>query len=373
MLNEAGEGPRWSFNYDNYKQDPAPDILVLGAYRHPNTGNNLIGGINLNYLDKAKRDDLARVLPQLMQQSNLYHRYHLGKQLLPGVFDNSYRTYNANHVRGVNKGVFHPKYGMMKATADFLKKKIGGLFKSKAQRAKDAEPKFPQDLAGMQDALDQAVSKLGLQVAKGEEEKDTPEMAAARQNFMQFKLDRAKSMADIEQDEDLPLAQATQNFQQTQLQSGQATPQQVGPYAAQQVQQYQSIPTPPSPEITPQQMGGAIEQERLENQRELTDPNNSIDLDGDGIPDDQEAAPLDQETQRYFDELDKLNESFSYYCPKLKTYIIEDLGDAIKDYVVNEYTPDSVLTAADVGLLKSGQKWVPITEGALREPVNGDS
>jgi hypothetical protein len=336
---EHGEAPRWSFNYDSFKQDPAPDILVLGAYRHPNTGNNLIGGINLNYLDKAQRDDLARVLPQLMQQGNLYQRYHLGKRLLPGVFNNSYRTYNANHIRGVNKGVFYPKYGMMQAAKDFLKKKIGGLFKSKAQRAKEAEPKFPQDLSKMQDALDQAVTNLGLQVAKGEEPEDTPEMAAARQNFMQFKLDRAKSMADIEQEEDQPYIQATQNFQQTQLQSGQATPQQVGPYAAKQVQQYQSIPTPPSPEMTPQQMGGAIEQERIENQRELTNPNNSLDLNGNGIPDDQEPAPpkLDQETQDYFDELDRLNESISYYCPKLKTYIIEDLGDAIKETVLTEW------------------------------------
>ncbi len=377
VFREAGEGPRWSFNYDNYTQDPAPDILVLGAYRHPNTGNNLIGGINLNYLDKAKRDDLARILPQLMQQSNLYQRYHLGKQLLPGVFDNSYRTYNAAHVRGVNKGVFHPKYGMMQATTDFLKKKIGGLFKSKAQRAKDAEPKFPQDLSGMQDALDQAVVNLGLQVAKGEEEKDTPEMAAARQNFMQFKLDRAKSMADIEDEEDQPLIQATQNFQQTQLQHGKVTPQQVGPYAAQQVQQHQSIPTPPTPEMTPQQIGGAIEQERFENQQELADPNNSIDLNGNGIPDDQEPPQLGKEEQGYFDELDKLNESFAYYCPKLKTYIIEDLGEAIKEAILTE--PENLLRREpdDVEMhpiFKPGQKHLaPTLEGILREPASGNS
>lgn len=336
VLNEDGEGPRWSFNYDSYKNDPSPDILVLGAYTHPTSGNNLIGGINLNYLDKAARDDLARVLPQLMQGTNLYQRYHLGKNLLPGVFDNFYRTYKAQNIRGVNQSVFHPKYGMMQATKDFLKKKIGGLFKSKAQRAADAEPKFPSDLSGMKDALDNAVTQLGLQIATGEEEADTPEMKAARQNFMQFKMDRAKSMMDIERDEDQPLIQATQNFQQTQLQGGQATPQQVSPQAAQTVQQYQSTPTPPPREMTPQQMGQTIEQERYENQQELANPNNSLDLDGDGVPDDQQAAPpqLDQETQGYFDELDRLNEAVVYFCPKLRRYIIEDLGEAIKETIL---------------------------------------
>ncbi len=342
LFSEDGEAPRWSFNYDSSRNDPSPDILVLGAYTHPSSGNNLVGGVNLNYLDKAARDDLARVLPQLMQGSNLYQRYHLGKQLLPGVFDNFYRTYKAQNIRGINQSVFHPKYGMMQATKDFLKKKIGGLFKSKAQRAADAEPKFPSDLSGMKDALDSAVNSLGLQIAKGEEEADSPEMKAARQNFSKFKMDRAKSMMDIERQEDEPLIQATQNFQQTQLQGGQVTPQQVSPQAAQTVQQNQSIPTPPTRDLTPQQMGRTIEQERYENQRELNDPNNSIDLDGDGLPDDQQAPPVDQETQGYFDELDRLNESVVYYCPKLRRYIIEDLGEAIKEHILLEWDPDSM-------------------------------
>lgn len=336
---EEGEAPRWSFNYDTYKNDPAPDILVLGAYVHPNTGNNLVGGVNLNYLDKAQRDDLARVLPKLMQQSNLYQRYHLGRKLLPGVFDNYYRTYNAANIRGVNQSVFHPKYGMMQATKDFLKKKIGGLFKSKAQRAKDAEPKFPNDLSGMKDALDQAVTTLGLQVAQGKEEPDTPEMQAARNNFMKFKADRAKSMAQIDREEDVPFVQANLNFQQTQLQNAKATPQQVGTLAANAVRNQQSIPTPPPREMTPQQMGASIAQERAANQQELTNPANSLDLDMDGVPDDQEQAlspQIDQETQGYLDELDRLNESIVYFCPKLKRYIMEDLGESIKEHILFE-------------------------------------
>lgn len=331
--------PRWSFDYDSYKNDPTPEILVLGAYTHPNTGNNLVGGVNLNYLDRAQRDDLARVLPQLMKASNLYQRYHLGKRLLPGVFDNFYRTYNSNHIRGVTQGVFHPRYGMAQATRNFLKNKIGGIFKSKAQRAKDAEPKFPSDLSGMKDALDQAVKSLGLQVARGEEEPDTPEMKAARQNFQQWQIDRARSMADIEDDEDFPLVQATQNYQTTQLQHGKMAPNQVSPLAAQQVQQQQSIPTPPPAPMTPQQMGQSFQQERVANQQELANPANSLDLNNNGIPDDQEQAapdtealedPLDPGDQQYLSQLDQLGESIVYYCPRLKRYIMEDFADAIR-------------------------------------------
>ena len=76
---EDGEGPRWKFNYDNWQNDPKPDILLLGAYRHPTTGNNLVGGINLNYLDTKTRDKLARNLPKIMEPNNLKRRYWAGR------------------------------------------------------------------------------------------------------------------------------------------------------------------------------------------------------------------------------------------------------------------------------------------------------
>lgn len=362
VLGEDGEAPRWGFNYDSYKNDPSPDILVLGAYTHPSSGNNLIGGVNLNYLDKDARDDLARVLPRLMQGSNLYQRYHLGKQLLPRVFKNFYRTYKAQNIRGINQGVFNPKYGMMQTTKDFFKKKIGGLFKSKAQRAADAEPKFPSDLSSMKDALDTAVNNLGLQIANSEEEADTPEMKAARSNFAQSNTNGDRSMADIERQEDEPLIQATQNFQQTQLQSGQVAPQQVSAQAAQAVQQYQSTPTIPTREITPQQMGQTIEQERHENQQELTNPNNSLDLDGDGVPDDQES-------QAYFKELDRFNESVVYYCPMLRSYIMEDLGEAIKETILERGQAPTMGGKSHSTMTKADQKrQTPYSEGILREP-----
>lgn len=301
---EAGEGPKWDFDYANYKNDPKPSILVLGAYQHPSTGNNLVGGINLNYLDATQRNELAKVLPKLMQQTNLYSRYHLGKKLLPAVFGNSYRTYNSAHIRGVTAGVMHPRYGMLQTGLDFFKKKVGGLLKSKEQRAKDLEPKFPNDLSGMKDALDQAVNRLGLEVATGEEEPDTPEMQAASRAFQKFQADKKRSMADIEAEEDEPSIQAAQNYQNPQV-----PPPQVAPAPVQLPQATQKA------QPTPQSMGREIAQEREENQQELRDPNNSIDLDGDGLPDQE-----------------RLQESVVYYCPLARRYLVESVGEVIAEW-----------------------------------------
>ena len=92
-ITEDEEGPRWKFGYSNARQDPSPDILLLGAYRHPNTGNNLIGGINLHYLNKKERDELARNLPNIMGGGNLYKRYWIGRRVSPSIFNKYYRLY----------------------------------------------------------------------------------------------------------------------------------------------------------------------------------------------------------------------------------------------------------------------------------------
>jgi hypothetical protein len=285
---EDGESPTWSFNYASpTANDSKPTILLLGAYKHPNTGNNLIGGINLSYLDQQQRDELATVLPKIMQANNLYSRYHVGRRLLPNVFDNFYRTFDAKHIRGVEKGVLYPKKGYFSAAKDFIRQKIGGLYKSKAQRAKDLAPKFPSDLSGMNDKLDQVVNHLNQQQAQraatGDWEPETPEMVAARKAFQQSKMDRARTMTDIEKQEDIPLQQAAQQVQQTEVQKGNIPPQ-VAP---------EVVPQPPEP--TPQEIGQGIEQERQEHQQELTDPRNDIDLE----------------------------ESIVYYSPVEHRYIIE--------------------------------------------------
>jgi len=285
---EDGEGPRWKFNYSNWHNDPKPDILLLGAYTHPNTGNNLVGGINLNYLNKRQRDELAKVLPRIMQAGNLYSRYHTGRQLAPDIFNNFYRTYNARHIRGVETGVFYPKYGFMKTAKDFVKKAVGGLFKSRAQRAKEAEPQYPSDLEGMSDTLDNVVTQLSQQQPQPQQQ-HTPEIKAAHAATQQHKMDRAYSMMDIDQVEAEPFIKANQELQHKQLQQGNALPHAVQPEVRQQADNSQSY------DIPMHKLGQSFEHDRIDNAEELTDPDNDIDIDDHGI----------EEEIRYYSQTEK--------------------------------------------------------------------
>lgn len=269
---EDGEGPRWKFRYDRFKVDPTPDILLLGAYRHPNTGNDLVGGINLHYLNKQELDKLATALPQIMKAGNLYRRYWAGRQLVPGVFNDYYRTYNADYIRGVDKDIMYPKYGFLKTARDWLKKKISGLFKTKAQRQKEAEPEYPDDLEVMQNKLDRVVQDLQQQpeVRPGDEPPETPEMRRARENFLQYQREKAARDLGFDDTEDELFKRAHQD-----LVSGEE-------------------PTPPEtePEENPAK---EFEDKREENRRELLDPDNEIDLE----------------------------ESIIYFSPVAKRYIVE--------------------------------------------------
>lgn len=288
FINEEGEGPKWGFTYGNWKHDPRPEILLLGSYQHPTTGNNLVGGINLHYLNKQELDDLAKVLPQIMQAGNLYSRYHLGKRLLPGVFDSKYRTYNAAHIQGVERGTIYPKYGFIKTAKDYLKKKVGDLFKPKAQRAKEAEPQYPQDLRGMDQTLNRTMLSLGQEPIPPE----TPEIKAAQQAVQNYRANQKQSSLDIDNEEDKPLLMATQQFQQQQASKG-AIP----PHATQPQPQVMQEPPAQLPDL---------EAERRENQQELMNPENDLDLDD----------PLQ-------------NESIVFYSPRHKRYITEDISTAL--------------------------------------------
>jgi len=278
VILEDGEGPRWKFAYDNWHHDPNPDILLLGSWRHPSTQNNLVGGINLHYLNDKQRDSLARILPKIMGGGNLKDRYWIGREALPDVFNNFYRTYNANFIRGVRKDVMFPKFGFMKTAQNWIKKKLGGILKSKEQRAKEAEPKYPEDLGRMQDKLDQVVLQLQAKDATDAEPEieDTPEMQAARSAFQDYQ--REKTMAGIQQKENQPLQAAQQDIKQQDV--------------VDQLQQQQQ-----------QQNEVDLAAERRQNQEELLNPNNEIDLSS--------------------DEID-LSEAIRYYSPTLGRYVIEE-------------------------------------------------
>lgn len=154
---EDEASPRWSFKYDNFEHDPTPDILVLGMYRHPNTGNNLVGAINLRYLDKNQIYQLQKIIPRLNKVNSLKRRYYIGLTLLPEVFENYYRTYNASHIRDLKRGTIYPKYGVLKTAGRYLKKKATDIFKTQQQKEKEAMPSFPADIQDIDSRIDQAV------------------------------------------------------------------------------------------------------------------------------------------------------------------------------------------------------------------------
>ena len=347
---EDGEGPRWKFNYDNWHQDPRPDILLLGAYRHPATNNNLVGGINLHYINQDQRDRLARSLPQIMQAKNLRQRYWVGRQLLPDIFNNYYRTYNSRFIRGVNKDVLYPKYGYMKTAQNWLKKKLAALTKSKKQRQQDIQPKYPDDLKSMQDRLDQAVNNLAQQPS--DEPEDSPEMRAASQAFQDYQ--RQQTLQDIEQNENEPMDIAQQDIDQAQVTPG---VQPAERYATQE---------PEQPKIDPEQLAKQAEQQQIDRRKQdieaiiarnkqanaqLKDFNPNIDIEPQPQPqpqpqqqppeqpEQQERVTPDQNepTQKDQSQIDQSEEdqeqeeiniqpkeeSIYYYSPKLKRYIFE--------------------------------------------------
>lgn len=310
---EDGEAPRWRFNYGNFKADPNPDILLLGAYRHPNTGNNLVGGINLHYLNRAQIDKLARILPEIMSANNLYQRYHTGKNLAPDIFDGFYRTYNAAHIHGVQKDIMYPKYGLLKTSTDWMKKKLGSLFKTKQQRKKDAEPKYPEDLKSMNTELDNVVQQL-QQVQPTEPVAQTPEVKAAKKS--QIAQRYSNTLPEIEKDEDEPLRRAYRDFERKQNPELKPTLplSQIGPNIptdqSEQISQQQS-----DVQATPQQQQAIkrkrFEQEEQENMEELMEPN----------------PPTELETPEIIttDEQDLEESIIRYYSPRLKRYITESI------------------------------------------------
>lgn len=209
---EDGEAPRWRFLYDKWRHDPRPDILLLGSFRHPSTGNNLVGGINLHYLDQEQVDDLARSLPVIMRGNSLYARYREGRRALPEIFNNFYRTYNASFIRGVTRDIMYPKYGFVKTAKNWLSKTLGGMFKKPEQRAKEAEPKYPEDLGLMNQRLDQVVRQL--QERPPEEAADEPEMQAARDEYI--KATTPQTELDTIRKENIPLNRASQDYAERQ-------------------------------------------------------------------------------------------------------------------------------------------------------------
>lgn len=160
---EAGEGHRWQFDYENYQTDPKPDVLVLGTYKHPSTGNQLVGGINLHYISKRDQLDLRKLLPELSKIKGLKRRYRFGSRALPHIFsDQAYRTYNSDHIADLKTGVLFPVYGMLSKDAEKVTK--AKALKAAGQREKPQVVDANKDIRNVERAYEKETVKLAREV-----------------------------------------------------------------------------------------------------------------------------------------------------------------------------------------------------------------
>jgi hypothetical protein len=91
--------PRAKFAYTNYQQDPRPDVFAMSRQTNPDTGNDLVYGINLNYLSKDQLRGLLEVAPQVVNVPEA-KRYDALKYLAPDLTD-YYRSYNNDYMHEI--------------------------------------------------------------------------------------------------------------------------------------------------------------------------------------------------------------------------------------------------------------------------------
>jgi hypothetical protein len=88
--------------------DQRPRALFLGGWWHPNTGNRLVGAVNLNYLSDAQIDRIRRSLPDIFgKKGNLKSRARAVRALIPDIFDTAYRTYDIKNAGNVTLDTVH--------------------------------------------------------------------------------------------------------------------------------------------------------------------------------------------------------------------------------------------------------------------------
>lgn len=302
ILEGEEAGPRWSFRYDRFKNDPTPDALILGAYRHPRTGNKLVGAINLRYLTPQQVDSLRKELPKLLKSQNLKSRYWTGRRLLPDIFDNYYRTYNASYIRSLQRGAVYPKYGIFKTASNYLKDKISSPFKSKKQKEIEAMPNYPDDLKNISDRLDD----ISQDIVQNPEQADT-----------QSQYDNASS--DVRRQQEIP----RKRVQSKEIQ-GQQAQQQIQEPQSQVPQRPQQIPQRPQPVPDSQsqqnKLRNSFKKDAEEVQDELSDirPNPAV----------QRAKPINV-IKNTLDDNDtsdiQTTLEYKYWCPTIQDYIKESM------------------------------------------------
>jgi hypothetical protein len=191
-----GVYPRSQFSYSNYNVDPRPDILKLGAWRHPKTKNVLLGGVNLNYLSSGQIKRLKKIARRIFSHRTLRDRYGHLKRRLPDIA-HYYRTYDEDYISNEQPDEFKDySYRDIKepTTRDLQAKK-----QADAEKLVTIEPEEPEE---QDDAIDKGRERWQLQRRLYDPEtgrRTKPERAkgrgskwARREKFNRYRAQRRK-------------------------------------------------------------------------------------------------------------------------------------------------------------------------------------
>ena len=131
---------RVEFDYPNYENDPRPDLLPLGNWVNPNTKNNLVGGINLNYLSSQQHHRLRDILPQLFdgRRRSLRSKYRALRNIAPDIAM-YYRTYDARMMRHLDPSRLYVT-GKAKSPEEVEKQKTKDELKQLKDKLRGAQP-----------------------------------------------------------------------------------------------------------------------------------------------------------------------------------------------------------------------------------------
>lgn len=92
----------YDFDYNGDQvTDPRPKTVSLGRWRSPK-GNNLMAGINLNYLSDEQITRLQQNLQPILRDRNLKRRVRKLRALMPDIFNSAYRTYKRDSMQEIN-------------------------------------------------------------------------------------------------------------------------------------------------------------------------------------------------------------------------------------------------------------------------------
>ena len=273
-------------------------------FRSPRTGNNLVGGINLHYLDAQRVDELASALPSIMQGSSLYSRYQAGLRAVPEIFTNFYRTYDSKFIRGVRQDIMYPKYGTVKTVSKDIQNKIDQATKTPTQRAKESEPEYPEDLTNMQKKLDDVVQQLQTQPPPAVDPQE-PEMQVARAEYQKSQAEPYQNVVRQDEREEQEAADAVRELE---------------------AQPETAVPSPaeaPAPTLPEQPLAASVQSPEEPLQPVADTPTAPAPVEA--PPSEEEEAIPELTDIADANTKEDLEESIIYYSPTLRRYVVEQL------------------------------------------------